>query len=246
MARAPIKHVVANWNKYYEDFETSPRDFYTAVEADLEYRKIPGVKSQRILFTETGALSAKREYLRFTWRHLVFDVCAAPFGNGFFFSWWASQRPPSASGVFAAFLAFAGLVFGSAVYLGGFVSRLIHPFVIPIYLWPVPLETLLFWIALVWFGFFLFALTARLGWDAPDRHLQAVPVIGWVYGRIFAPLTYFWIDSLSIGRAAMQAAVYEAINQVTTAKGLRALSEEERKPIFRELVGRSRRSVRAA
>ena len=32
--------------------------------------------------------SAKREYLRMQRGKYAFDICAAPFGNGFFVSWW--------------------------------------------------------------------------------------------------------------------------------------------------------------
>ena len=40
-----------------------------------------------------GILSAKREYLRVRRKELAYDICGAPFGNGFFFSSWLGEVP---------------------------------------------------------------------------------------------------------------------------------------------------------
>jgi hypothetical protein len=50
--------------------------------------KMPGVKTKRTTYVETGYFSDTREYLRVSYRTQVFDICAAPFGHGFFLSYW--------------------------------------------------------------------------------------------------------------------------------------------------------------
>ena len=37
--------------------------------------------------------SANRQYLRMHRGKHAFDICAAPFGNGFFVSWWLTEPP---------------------------------------------------------------------------------------------------------------------------------------------------------
>ncbi len=45
------------------------------------------------MWKEGGVLSAKREYLRIQRGNLAFDVCTAPHGSGYFFSWWMARVP---------------------------------------------------------------------------------------------------------------------------------------------------------
>ena len=58
----------------------------------LRRRKIPALKISRVDYDEGGLLAPRREYLRVTGEHHCFDLCAAPFGAGFFFSSWATKR----------------------------------------------------------------------------------------------------------------------------------------------------------
>ena len=37
---------------------------------------------------EGNIFSSRRWYLRVTWKEYQYDICAAPFGKGFFLSWW--------------------------------------------------------------------------------------------------------------------------------------------------------------
>jgi hypothetical protein len=66
------------------------------------------------------------------------------------------------------------------------------------------------------------------------RYVLAIPVLGWLWDRLFLPPTYYRIDSASMFRAAIEQAVHEVIDQMTEAKGLRALTELEKKPILRD------------
>src|SRR5690348_16021840 len=85
--------VISHWHHFVEDFNTSTLDFYKSVEQTLIAKESP-VRPARVDWTESGALSGKREYLRASYGRYSFDIAAFPFGNDFFFSWWLSKRRP--------------------------------------------------------------------------------------------------------------------------------------------------------
>jgi hypothetical protein len=77
-----------------EDFNMSPQEFYRALTETLEKRKMPNARIGLITFKESHLLSAKREYLRISCKNdFYFAICGAPFGTGFFISWWLLQPP---------------------------------------------------------------------------------------------------------------------------------------------------------
>ncbi|MFM7232369.1 MAG: hypothetical protein ACKO3S_10315 [bacterium] len=92
MPQTPLENVVSHWHKLIENFQTSPKDFYTSVELALDRRHVPGLKTSRVKWSEGGLLSPDREYLRVEGDRHTFDICAAPFGSGFFFSSWTTQK----------------------------------------------------------------------------------------------------------------------------------------------------------
>jgi hypothetical protein len=59
----------------------------------LKTHAFPFVYSERIWRSEGGTFSHNREYLKITRGQYDFIVCAAPFGKGYFVSWWLKQRP---------------------------------------------------------------------------------------------------------------------------------------------------------
>ena len=56
--------------------------------------------------------------------------------------------------------------------------------------------------------------------------------------RAARPATYYRIDTMLMFQKAVHNAVLEVIDEMTTANGLRALGESERKPIMREFYQR--------
>lgn len=78
--------LVSQWHRHIEGAQHSVDAFYGDVEAAIERRSIPGVAIRRIELKEGGLLSAKRLYLRISRDDLYFDICGAPFANGFFVS----------------------------------------------------------------------------------------------------------------------------------------------------------------
>jgi hypothetical protein len=158
MARkARMADIFSHWYHLIENFQASAKEFYAAVEAALQRRQIPDLKTSRVDWREGGLLSAKREYLRIKRKELVFDICAAPFGTGFFFSW-----------------------------------------------------------ALV----------------------SIIPFFGPLMELFLRRHTYYKADTALMFQESVRAAVNEVIDQMTSAKGIRALTDLEKKPILRELYRR--------
>lgn len=212
--------VISHWSTLIENLQASPLQFYQSVETTLKRRQIPETENSRVEYLESGLLSAKREYLRVTRGGLVFDICGAPFGTGFFVSSWLTEAQISLNPLLKvlAILAMLGLVgvfinqFG---FVGGVVALVIA---VPGALWLVR--------------------TMAADGKMSDAWLVALPGIGWLYAWLFKPATYYRIDTTLMFQKAVHNAVLEAIDEMTTAKGLRALSESERKPIMREFFWR--------
>src|SRR5688572_29442528 len=98
MARTGL--VVSHWYHLIEGLGASPLEFYASVEQAIERRQIPDSGRSRIDYREGGLLSAKREYLRVRRKEYTFDICGAPFGTGFFVSWWLVEPLGCLGGLF--------------------------------------------------------------------------------------------------------------------------------------------------
>src|SRR5262245_48628575 len=85
--------LISHWHHLLDGFRHSPKAFYEGLEKSIKTREIPDSGVSRVEFSEGGMLSAKREYLRVRRREHIFDICAAPFGSGFFVSWWLFTTP---------------------------------------------------------------------------------------------------------------------------------------------------------
>ncbi|MEX1258153.1 MAG: hypothetical protein WEG36_11100 [Gemmatimonadota bacterium] len=165
MAAAPI--VFSHWYQLIEGLQASPMEFYSSVENAVGRRELPDTKLGRVDWKEGGVFSAKREYLRARRREYIFDICGAPFGDGFFISWWLGEKP---SGLLALVL--------------------------------------------------------------------MIPFVGVWIRRFLKPVTYYQIDTALMFQTAIHGAVIEVLDGLTTARGLRALTELERRPIQREYFQR--------
>jgi len=92
VSQPPQTNVVAHWSKLLEDFEISATVFCASVEQALVHRKIPGLSISRVTWSEGGLLAPDRVYLRIAGSRQVFDICAAPFGTGYFFTTWVTKN----------------------------------------------------------------------------------------------------------------------------------------------------------
>lgn len=93
MAKAKDLLPISNWHTMLQGLNGSSKTFYQELEEALQEKQIKGLKVSRTHHKEGGVLSANREYLEVRRGKLIFHVCAAPFGNGFFVSWWLGEKP---------------------------------------------------------------------------------------------------------------------------------------------------------
>ena len=215
--------VLGHWHSLIEGFSTSSLDFYELVKAGIARREIPDLKISQVEWKQGGLGSGKRVYLRVSREGLNFDICAAPFGTGYFFSWWLAKISRVLLDLLFIFISlFVGSILlramsGNSEGGGpslGCAGLLLKP--------------LLFLGLLLALGFFV-----RYGdRSGLETTVLSMPITGFFYGLIFRPVTYFNEDTAIMFRESVHHAVLEAIDQVTTAQGVRGLSEEARKITF--------------
>jgi hypothetical protein len=140
------------------DFQFSSQEFYTTIENELKLREIPSITISRVTHKEGGVFSSDRIYLRISRGHLVYDVCAAPYGTGSFVSSWQ----------------------GETLHLG-------------------------------------------------RRIIAAIPGIGKNLEKAFFSKTYFEADTEAMFNGGVQACLQSAIDTLTTAHGIRPLSEVDKR-----------------
>lgn len=88
-----ISIVHSRWYQYFDQFQYSTQDFYTQVEEIITARNVPDTKLSRVKFFQDKKFWTKREYLRITHDEYIFDICAAPYADGFFVSFWLGESP---------------------------------------------------------------------------------------------------------------------------------------------------------
>jgi hypothetical protein len=205
-------------------------EFYASVERATRDRQVPEALVSRVDWREGGVLSAKREYLRVSRGRLVFDICGAPFGTGFFVSWWLVENTPSA---FTVMLAAVALLLAAPFLfsLGLLVLTQLFGFFVGVFL------LFLLSAASLLAGLFALGASLRAGaaWADP---VYEIPFAGQFLRVLFQPATYYRIDTTLMFQQQVHAAVVEVVEEMTRAKGLRSLSEAERKPVMREFFGR--------
>jgi hypothetical protein len=85
--------IFSHWYTLIENLQCSSMAFYQSVETGIGNRQVPQSSLSRVTWPEGGVFSARREYLRVKRKDLILDICAAPFGTGFFVSWWLGPKP---------------------------------------------------------------------------------------------------------------------------------------------------------
>lgn len=90
----PLKPI-SHWQHSFPNLQFSAMELHEQIRSAVKRRKIPDVSFSQVTYSQGGIFSSGREYLRISWQDYHFDVCAAPFGTGFFVSWWLAEREPS-------------------------------------------------------------------------------------------------------------------------------------------------------
>src|SRR5437899_4386647 len=88
MARVTADEYISFWHHMFEDMQQYSNEFYKQVEQNIGKHNLANTKLERVNIAEGGIFSSKREYLQVRRGDHVFHICGAPFGNGFFISWW--------------------------------------------------------------------------------------------------------------------------------------------------------------
>ncbi|MBC8757280.1 hypothetical protein H2O64_21600 [Kordia sp. YSTF-M3] len=83
-----IREYHSNWSTLIDGFKYSSEDFYDKVKKELLSKEIQGISTTYIYRNIGGLTSGQRKYLRVMWKEYEYDICASPFGTGFFISWW--------------------------------------------------------------------------------------------------------------------------------------------------------------
>lgn len=162
-----LKSYHSNWNTLIDDFSFSTQEFYKLLQIELVTKGVNRIKFDKVSLREGNMFSFKRTYLRATWKEYQYDICAAPFGKGFFISWWLLYKNS---------------------------------------LWKI--------------------LIAK------------IPFVGKWLARSLYPVTYYSVDTASMFMTYAQSAVLKVIKDITDEKGVRALTEAERKPILNDIFKR--------
>jgi hypothetical protein len=87
-----IKFYHSYWNTLINSFEYSTEAFYKKFKKELLSHGVSGITTSDISIREGNIFSSRRRYIRVTWKNFQYDICAAPFGDGFFISWWLLDK----------------------------------------------------------------------------------------------------------------------------------------------------------
>jgi hypothetical protein len=222
-------NVISHWDQLIENFQASSLEFYNSVEKTLEGRAVPEIHWSRVEHKEGGLASAKRQYLRTHRGKYAFDICAAPFGTGFFVSWWFTEPPlPFAFIYTLAFLFGVVIAMNIAFGIGMAIGAAMNGYALGLFLGGC--AALLGVPAFLW----LIGNGIRQGSIPGERTVLAMPLVGLIYERIFAPATFYAMDTALMFQKAVHQAVQEVIECMTANKGVRELTEAERKPVMRQ------------
>ena len=208
--------VFTHWGTVISGVQFSAQAFYGKIEDEIRARQWPGVELLRILHSEAGLLSHKREYLRVIRQRQVFDVCAASFGEDYFFT--LREAELTAQLTLATILIFLVALF--------MVFTLCFSAFGPI------IGSVCFGLLVV-LGALLLGNVLRMGLTRLDGLLMRTPVIGPVYETWFRrSTTYFQHDTRVVLLKLMDDLVKASVDEETSAKGITMLSSFEHQPIF--------------
>ncbi len=224
--------IVSHWFKLINDLKASPLEFYRRLQQVLGERQVPKLDNARIEWHEGGPFSPKRQYLRFLRERTVFDVCASPFGTGFFVSWRLGELPLRLN--FLGLLIMLCIVVGTGAWAEDHYHLRFYFLVYP---------ERFYWAAGITMGVLILLLglmrsAVGNGLADLDALLLHTPVVAGFYERFLRPITYYRIDLALMYEQAVHNAVMQVVDELTDSQKLPRLSADERKPILRDFYKR--------
>ncbi|MCB0699308.1 MAG: hypothetical protein H6551_02980 [Chitinophagales bacterium] len=83
--------VKSRWMYMFDGLKFSTEDFYTSVQELIQSKEMSRVAIEKVKFDQTNIYASDQLYLRIAREESMFLICAAPFGTGFFVSWWFGE-----------------------------------------------------------------------------------------------------------------------------------------------------------
>lgn len=210
---SPKEEVISHWYVPIDHFDYSSVDFYEKIEATLESRKVPGLEIKREEINEGGLLSDKRLYLRLKRERLVFDICAAPFGTSFFFSFRLVEQPLGIKPL-QIIIFFIGLLIAFGILSA--IIGLTKAFILMLFL--------------MIGSVFLMRNMIAMGLQNLDASLIKIPIIGSLYECFFRKETYYREDTRLMYLTTVETITQTVVDEVTAAKGIKLIKRYERTP----------------
>ncbi len=222
--------VIEHWFSLVHGERFSTNDCYCDITEKIESQEIPNLKIHRVALKEGSIASDERMYLRIKRQRHTFDVCAAPVGTNFFFSYRNYLEP-----VTVRF--WQVLVFVVATYLYAALCIKVMG-----QLW----GTIAFFASGI--GLLFLARNAlAAGLSDLDNMLVNSPVVGALYERFLRKDTYYRQDMRLAYSSLVSNIVKDEITRMTSAKGVLLVREYDYSPFFNEVyaVKESKRGIEA-
>lgn len=212
---------LSDWKQAFRSSLGPPSEVYDQMERALLALEIPGLDISRVVWREGGLFSAEREYLRLSWRRIVFDICAAPFCNRYFVSCrqFLGPRTLTEMASLGESVTFAGM-------LAAFVSFCLLFFSPLLALAPIGLA-----------GWNLVRALRRPRSPAELRELFLGMTILGANFESQRKLTHYEADTIAMFNGAIHDTLLDVLDELTKAKGLEPIPLGDRKPAMRGLVG---------
>lgn len=210
--------IIEHWYSLVPSQNFSSKEFYEHIEKSIKEQQVPALDASRVDLSEGGALSAKREYLRLKRERLTFDICAAPVGINYFFSYRFYAEPVAVKAweilaamfilgaLFVASVRFVGLIFG-------------------------PLLLLIACGYLVW----LMRNAIGAGLRDLDASLLKLPILGPIYEAYFRKDSYYRQDVRIAYCSIVSGIVKQEVARITGEKGVKLLREFTYSPVLQDL-----------
>jgi hypothetical protein len=209
----PKEELIEYWYVPVDNFQFVTADFYQKIEKELTARKIPSLEISRVELSEGGLLSDKREFLRLRRERLVFNICAAPFGTSYFFSFRFVELPlgikPTQLLIFIIGIAITFALLAKLLgTIFGFIALL----------------------AVLGGGIYVVRNSVALGLKNLDAMLIKTPVIGPLYEVFIRKDTYYRQDTRLMYFTTVNSITEMLVQEITAAKGIKLLKQYNRKP----------------
>ena len=210
--------VLDQWLYSAEDFSFDADRFYTAIEARVAGRKIPGMAVVRQEFSEGGLMSDQRLYLRLMRERLAIVSCAAPFGTTYFFSCRTIYVPA----LVRLWHIIAALMFISVT--GALLIK--------------PLGLTFAGIAQLALLFAIAGVLRNAGTSAfndLDTLLLKIPIVSTIYQDWFRVETFYREDTRTLYMKLLPQLIREAAEEICAEKGVKLIRQYQFPPAMPEL-----------